>query len=81
MLSGSGVGYDLNLEYGVLTKCQYPGDGSEAVTETIIDTEDKELYTHYYTADTICSFDEQYYVYGDEYGIFLRKYGKGGDGE
>lgn len=79
--SYSGRNYSLGLRSGVLTKCQYPGDGSEEVTEIILDTEDKQLQTYYYGKDTICPFDEQYYVYGDEYGIFLREYGKGGDGE
>lgn len=73
-----GKGYGLGLQGGVLTKYQYPGDGSETVSEIVIDTGDKELNQLYGITDP---FDEQYYVYRDDYGVFLREYGKGEDGE
>lgn len=76
-----GRNYSLDLKFGVLTQTQYPGDGSEAIIETILDTEDKQLQTYYGGTDTICPLDEQYYVYVDKYGIFLREYGKDSDGE
>lgn len=79
----NGRDYELGLWNGVLTKYQYPGDGSEAVSETIIDTGDKKLYFNYFNNGgvAIVPFDEQYYVYQDDYGIFLREYGKGEEGE
>ena len=64
---------DLEFKSGVLSRIKYPGDGSEAVTETILDTGD--MYNNQKV------FNEQYYVYKDQYGIFLREYGKGEDGE
>lgn len=77
-----GKDYDLILDRGVLTKNKYPSDGSEPVIETVIDTGDTSLKTNYSTMkDMLIPINEQYYVFEDEYGIFLREYDKGEDGE
>lgn len=77
-----GINYELGLRNGVLTKNQYPGDGSEIISETVLDTGDKKLnFTYFNNPVAVVPFDEQYYVYRDDYGIFLREYGKGEDGE
>lgn len=77
-----GKDYDLILDRGVLTKNKYPSDGSEPVIETVIDTGDTSLKTNYSTMkDMLIPINEQYYVFEDEYGIFLREYGKGEEGE
>lgn len=77
-----GKDYDLILDRGVLTKNKYPSDGSEPVIETVIDTGDTSLKTNYSTMkDMLIPVNEQYYVFEDEYGIFLREYDKGEDGE
>lgn len=76
--------YELRLDAGVLTKWQFPGDGSDKIVETVLDTGDKKLRAEYVTdigRKPLIPFDEQYYVYRDDYGVFLREYGKGEDGE
>lgn len=76
-----GKGYDFGLRDGVLTKRQYPGDGSDAIVETVLDTGDKKLNISGGDGSFAFPFDEQYYAYKDNYGVFLREYGKGEDGE
>lgn len=76
-----GKGYDFGLRNGVLTKHQYPGDGSDAIVETVLDTGDKKLNISGGDGSFAFPFDEQYYAYKDNYGVFLREYGKGEDGE
>lgn len=80
----TGKDHDLSLNGGVLTKTRYPSDGSEPVSETVIDTGNTELnendYYSSYRAVTL-PVNEQYYVFEDEYGIFLREYDKGEEGE
>lgn len=80
----TGKDHDLSLNGGILTKTRYPSDGSEPVIETVIDTGNTELnendYYSSYRAVTL-PVNEQYYVFEDEYGIFLREYDKGEEGE
>lgn len=73
-----GRDYVLELKEGKLTKYRFPGDGSATVIETVLDTGDKDLNENPYW---LVPVDEQYYVCKDEYGIFLREYGKGSEGE
>ncbi|MDE7280849.1 MAG: hypothetical protein K2N36_03805, partial [Ruminiclostridium sp.] len=73
-----GRDYQLELKEGKLTKIRFPNGGSIPIMETVLDTGDKSLSEWY---GTFVPVDEQYYVYRDEYGIFLREYGKGEDGE
>lgn len=72
----NGRSYELELQDGILKKIQYPGDGSDAISERVFNAVNKKVDEH-----PVIPFDEQYYVYRDDYGIFLREYGKGEDGE
>ncbi|MDE7280850.1 MAG: hypothetical protein K2N36_03810 [Ruminiclostridium sp.] len=75
----NGRNYSLWLDHGVLSKTRYPGDGSEAATEIVFDTGDTSLSGS--SSGEASAVTEKYYRYQDQYGVFLREYGKGEDGE
>lgn len=72
----NGRSYELELQDGILKKIQYPGDGSDAISKRVFNAVNKKVDEY-----SAIPFDEQYYVYKDNYGIFLREYGKAEDGE
>lgn len=72
----NGRSYELELQDGILKKIQYPGDGSDAISKRVFNAVSKKVDER-----SAIPFDEQYYVYQDNYGIFLREYGKAEDGE
>lgn len=58
----------------VLHRGRYPSDGSDYVYDDILSME-------YFDGNWPVAINEQYYLYADDYGIFLREYGKGEEGE
>lgn len=60
-----------------LCRGRCPSDASDYVVDEIVLKMDAYDYGSYYPV----AINEQYYLYGDKYGFFLREYGKGEDGE
>lgn len=69
-----GIG-DIDYQYGKLFRYRFPSDGSSE-TETL-----REITIECENGATITPVNEEYYLYKDKYGYFLRTYEGGEDGE
>lgn len=69
----------MNIYNNKLTRYRYPSDGSEVEVEIIFESE--ELSFKHMDSTWIFAVDEEYYLFVDKYGAFLRTYEGGEDGE